>query len=161
VSATDFPSTSDWISLGGLVVAVVSLIVAFVQGRRAQRKAEIAKRQTAGVMLLTRTSDMDSVDMRVRTTSAGADRPGATTAVLEWRRIAPEYQALLHAANVMDIQLDGHLETSLGLVDIALRDLEDPDLTPERACRQILQHTSPACALGRKAALDMMMAVQQ
>jgi hypothetical protein len=157
VIAADFPSTSDSISIVGLAVAIISLIVAFVQGHRAQRKAEAAKRQTAGVMLLSKTPELDKVDLQVRSTSAAGDGNGASTAVLEWRRVAPEYQALLRAANVVDMQLNGHLELSLGLVDIALRQLGEGDLTPEQACRQILQHTSPACALGRKAALDMMM----
>jgi hypothetical protein len=160
VLASIHPSTSDWISLAGLAVAVFSLVVAFVGSRRAQRKAEAAQRQTAGVMLLSRTPDLEAIELQVRTAAATADRGAAETAVLEWRRVAPEYQALLRAAKVVDVQLNGHLELSLALIDIALRELAQDDLTPERACRQLLQHTGAACALGHKAALDMMMSVR-
>lgn len=158
--ASIHPNASDWISVAGFAVAVISLVVAFVQGRRAKRKAEAVQRQTAGVILLFRTPDLENVELRMRNASEAGDNDTAKTEILEWRRIAPELQSLLQAAEVIDTDLDGHLEMSLGLLDIALQELAQGDVTTEQACRALLQHASPACALGRRAALDMMMAVE-
>lgn len=150
------PSTSDWISIAGLAVALFSLVVAFVQGHRAKGKAEAALRHTAGAMLLFRTNDLERVDLGIR---AASDSANAEAAILEWRRIAPEYQALLKGAAVADTDLDNHLKLSLGMLDIALNELANKQVPIEMACRRLLQHTSPACALGKKAALDMMIAI--
>ncbi len=153
-------NVSDWISVAGFAVAVVSLVVAFVQGNRAKHKAEAVQRQTAGAILLFRMPDLENVELKMRNASEAGDNDAAKAEILEWRRIAPELQSLLQAAEVVETNLDGHLEISLGLLDIALQELAQGKVTTEQACRALLQHASPACALVRKAALDMMMAVE-
>ena len=158
--ASIHPNLSDWISVAGFAVAVVSLVVAFVQGRRAKHKAEAVQHQTAGVILLFRMPDPEGVELRMRNASEAGDNDAAKAEILEWRRVAPELQSLLQAAKVVDTDLDGHLEMSLGLLDIALQELAQDNVTTEQACRALLQHASPACALVRKAALDMMMAIE-
>jgi hypothetical protein len=163
-------SSSDKIAIIGLgvatvgsVIAVVGVWVALVQVRRTKSTAEAAakaaeetQRQFSGAMLLSRTSDLEGVEDRLRQQAGAGDRAAATATVRDWRRVAPEYQALMRSAELSDDDLAEHLELSLGLVDVALEELDDGVAVAE-ACKRILREISLSCATSRGAAIGMML----
>jgi hypothetical protein len=156
-------TVSDWISIPGTVVAVVSLFVAIIQGKRAgeaKRAVARAQRQIAGAMILSRTPELEAVEVRIRTAAHESQRDPAEKGILEWRRAAAEHQAFLERANVDDMELDRHLKLSLGLVDTALEELADQEVEPEDACRRILSHASGTCRHNRTVATVMMLDAQ-
>lgn len=156
-------TASDWIGIVGAAIAIVGVAIALVQARRAETTAEAAatavadtQRQVSGAMLLLRTPELEAVEVKIRQEAAAGDNDGASAAIRDWRRIAPEYQALMRSSKLIADDLAGHLEVSLALVDVALEELADGVSTVE-ACKRILREISLACATSRGAAVGMMM----
>ena len=155
----------EWIGIGGIAATVlIGVGIALWQARGAGRKADAAKvaagaaqRQIAGATLLVRTADLEQLERRLRVAADQEHRTPARDAVLDWRRGAEEYSATLLAASVNDDSLNHHLALALGVVDIALEDLKDHEITPERACRKLLQHAGRASGASRRAATAMML----
>jgi hypothetical protein len=158
--------TGEWIGLAGIVATVlVGVGIAWWQAIKAGSKADAAKaaadaaqRQLAGMTLLARTNDLEQLERRLRTAAGRAERHPSREAVLDWRRAAEEYSATLQAASIKDEPLDTHLALALGVVEIALGDLADTEISPERACRVLLQHAGRACGASRRVATAMMFA---
>jgi hypothetical protein len=164
VAASAHLNFDDWLSISGVVIAIVGLAVAFVQLHRVRKTADAAtravdrtQRQIAGAMMLSRTADLEAVEGRLRVAANESDQSLAEDAVRDWRRIAAEHQSLLKRANLTDADLDKHLELSLGIVDLALQELAAPEVAPEDACRSILVHASGACRHSRRVAAAMML----
>ena len=152
-------NASDWISLVGTIIAVISLAVAIVQGKRAgdaKRAVERTRRQIAGELMRARTPQLEQVEHEIRDAANAPDRAAAESGILEWRRIAAEHTAFLSHADVADRELSDDLMMSLGLVDTVLGELAAPEVECEPACRRILVYASRVCQHSRRVAAAMM-----
>lgn len=152
-------STSDWISVAGTVIAVVSLVIAIVQGKRAtdaKRAAIATTRQIAARLLLEQTADLEGIVRRLRGAAHAAKRKTAQDEVEAWSRAAAEHQALVEQADARDAVLSRHLQLSLGLVETVLRELGDTEVEPEAACQRMLYHARNACVHSRRIGTAMM-----
>jgi hypothetical protein len=150
-------TTSDWISIGGTAVALIGFGVTITQVVRVGRAVKEQQARTAGALLLARSGDLDRIENDLQTARS---RHVAQRSVQEWRRAAADLQSILPqtelGAGFDRAPLQDSLKVSLGLVDVALTDLQDTSIPIQAACKPLLTEISKACGANRGLATAMM-----
>jgi hypothetical protein len=144
--------TSDWISIVGTGVSVAGFIWVIIQTTRVGRAVQRQQRQTAGVFLLARTGDLERIELDAHSATTAAE---ARRALIDWRRVAAELNAVLDATGRGSVELDEALRLSLGMIDYALVELGD-GVGPTAALDPIVREMSRACGASRSLGAGMM-----
>lgn len=149
--------TSDWIGIGGTAVAIAGFAITLWQLRRVRAAVRDQQRQTAGAILLSRAPDLERIESELRNAQSADE---ARRGIIEWRRAANEFGAIAEGAARSSASLTSALELSLGLVGIALAEL-DRGVPVAEATAAILGEISKVCGASRSVSAEMIVEVKK
>jgi hypothetical protein len=158
--------TSDWISIAGTTVSVTGFVATLTQLGRVRRAVREEEVRTAGAMLQALTADVERIEHELR---AAETREDVERVGQEWRHYAGEMLGLLDALRIERRRLFGlrrpaekerarqeqrdsleeHLQLSLGLLSVALEEVDSGEADVREARAPVLsQMGEAALALG-------------
>jgi hypothetical protein len=152
-------TTSDWLALAGLVVALVGFGVTIIQVVRVRSAVTDQIARSARQMLMITVTQMERTERDLRRASNDGLHELATRLVLDWRGQAANVRALLPRARRTPEQeaLAAPLELSLAMVGPVLENLDGAKPQLPALLGPLLQQIGSATAAGQSLAVGIML----